>query len=173
VDQQVAQANQAGIHIVYVIQAAPSWHNTEVCSADGVHFRFGPNDVSQFATALAQRYNGKNGHGYIDAYEIGNEDFDNYWNKAIGSASLQCRDPKYYVADLKSGYTAIKAQSPSALVGMFGMWYEDKTFEANFINGMFQLDPNVGNYMDYGNFHFYNGSNLLKCRGGGKPSDVR
>ena len=158
VDQQVALANQNGIHIVYVIQKAPAWHNTQVCPADGTHFRFGANDITQFATALAQRYNGNNGHGYIDAYEIGNEDFDNYWNASIGSASLQCRDPKFYVPVLEAGYKAIKAQSPTALVGMFGMWYESVSFETSFLNGMYTIDPNVGKYMDYGNFHFYNGN---------------
>lgn len=153
-DQQVQMANSNGLHIVYVIQAAPSWWQI-TCPVDGAKYEFSPEGVTAFATALATRYNGKNGHGYIDAFEIGNEDFDQHYTGSI-STTEQCRSAKTFVPVLEAGYKAIKAQSPTALVGMFGMWWESIKHENTFLNDMYTIDPNVGRYFDYGNFHYYN-----------------
>jgi len=99
-DQQVQLANQNGMHIVYVFQAAPSWHQI-TCPTDGFKHEFDVPGITAFATAVASRYNGLNGHGYIDAFEIGNEDFDNHWTGSM-AGSLPCRGPNTFVPVLEA-----------------------------------------------------------------------
>jgi hypothetical protein len=64
--------NAANIHVDFAIQAAPSWHLSQMCK--GTLFLPGPNDIAQFATLIATRYDGNHGHGRIDAFEIGNHE---------------------------------------------------------------------------------------------------
>ena len=70
VDASIAAMNAANIHVDFAIQYAPTWRLSQMCK--GTLFLPGPNDITQFATLLATRYDGKHGHGRIDAFEIGN-----------------------------------------------------------------------------------------------------
>jgi hypothetical protein len=160
-DAAVALANANSIHFTFPIQDAPSWALTQVC--DGIHFLPGANEITQFATVLAQRYNGKNHHGYIDSYEVGNEEYDSKWTGSWAS-SIPCRQPSYYGPVLKAGYQAIKAQSPDALVGMFGLWWIDTPHIRSFMQWLYQ--NGYGKYFDFANFHYYicNGNPALTVR---------
>ncbi|TMC31354.1 MAG: hypothetical protein E6J32_03440 [Chloroflexi bacterium] len=111
-DADVAAANAAGVHATVPIQDAPSFRKTQVCN--GVNLFPGPSEMSTFAGLLAARYNGHNGHGYIDSFEIGNEEWDGYWGGSWAN-TLPCRAATYYGPVLKAGYQAVKAQSPTAL----------------------------------------------------------
>lgn len=152
VDGTIATMNAAGIHVDFAIQDAPPWDKTQVCAADGQHFLPGPNEMAHFATLLATRYNGKNGHGYIDAFEIGNEEFDNHFVPGLGN-NQSCRSGSYYGEVLKAGYQAIKAVDPKALVGMFGMWWHYLPHIQDFMTYLYS--HGYGPYMDYMNFHYY------------------
>src|SRR6266568_4143631 len=81
----------------------------------------GPTQMAQFATAIATRYDGKHGHGKIDSFEIGNEEYDQHYT-GDPVTSEQCRQASNYGPVLKAGYQAIKAVYPTATVGMFGQW---------------------------------------------------
>jgi hypothetical protein len=143
-------ANANHIHLDFAIQNAPRWHLTQSCNGQAILPR--AVDMAQFATLLATRYNGQNGHGYIDSYEIGNEEFDNYWN--IDQAhSAPCRAASYYGPVLKAGYQAIKAASPQAMVGMFGLWWEDTAHIHNYLQWLYR--NGYGQDFDYANFHYY------------------
>ncbi len=167
VDAAVATMNAAHIHIDFAIQSAPSWHLTQVCPADGKHFLPGPADMAQFATILATRYNGKNGHGYIDSYEIGNEEYDNHYVPGEGN-NQTCRTANFYGPVLKAGYQAIKAASPNALVGMFGMWWHYLPHIRDFMTYLYA--NGYGQYMDYMNFHYYHSGEDPSVTDGDNPS---
>ncbi len=149
-DAAVSMANTNHIHMDFALQDAPSWHLTQQCN--GVGALPGASDMTQFATAVATRYNGQNGHGYIDSYEIGNEEFDNYWN-TDWAHSTPCRDASLYGPVLKAGYQAVKSVSPQATVGMFGMWWMDTDHIQTFMQSLYQ--NGFGAYFDYGNYHYY------------------
>lgn len=164
-DQDVAAANAAGVKISVPIQDAPDFRLTQSCDGS---MRFpGPNEVSTFASAMAARYNGHNGHGYIDSFEIGNEEWDNYWGGSW-AASLPCRQPSLYGPVLKAGYQAIKAQSPTAVVGMFGLWWLDTGHFHDYLTWLYQ--NGYGSDMDFANFHYYGCSADPSVTSGSTPS---
>jgi len=146
VDSVVALMNKANIHIDFAIQSAPTWEMAQSCN--GTPFLPGPDQMYKFAYVLAQRYDGKHGHGRIDAFEIGNEEYDNY-------SVTSCRTANYYGPVLEAGYKAIKTANPTALVGMFGMWYHNLPHIQDFITYLYA--NGYGRYMDYMNFHYYHG----------------
>jgi len=117
-----------------------------------------PDEMTKFATAVATRYNGSNGHGRIDAYEVLNEEPD--------------QNPNYNLADypalLKAGYTAIKAAS-GATVGMYGTYPSSLDHTVAVLNAIFQ--GGGGPYLDFLNFHYYNqGLDPINDRGTANPS---
>lgn len=149
-DATVALANANGFHITFPIQQAPYWAKTQMCA--NIRFLPGVSEITQFAMILAQRYNGQSGHGYIDSYEVGNEEYDNTWT-GNWNTSIACRQPSFYGPTLKSVYTAIKQVSPKALVGMFGLWWANT---AHIVSYMQQLYQNgYGAYFDFANYHYY------------------
>jgi hypothetical protein len=152
VDAAIATMNAANIHVDFAIQGAPDWDLTQICSADGKHFLPGPKEMANFATLIATRYDGKHGHGYIDSFEIGNEEYDNYYVSGLGDKQ-PCRSASYYGPVLKAGYQAIKAANPKALVGMFGLWWHNLPHIKDFITYLYA--NGYGQYMDYMNFHYY------------------
>src|SRR2546428_1448129 len=134
-DADAAAATAAGVHVTVPIQDAPGFHKTQVCN--GVNLFPGPAEMSTFAGIMAARYNGQNGHGYVDSFEIGNEEWDGYWGGSWAS-TLPCRAASYYGPVLKAGYQAVKAQSPTALVGMFGMWWVNTPHIQSYMTWLYQ-----------------------------------
>jgi polysaccharide biosynthesis protein PslG len=168
-DQQVKTANAAGIHITYPIQDAPSFRKTVLCAADGKAFLPNPQDTAYFASLVAKRYNGQPGsQGYIDSYEIFNEEPTLFWDANIGTASYQCRTASYYVPQLKAGYAEIKGQSPNALVGMLGYWWESISGEQKFMQDMYA--QGAKGYFDFANFHYYTQGKDPRVTQGDVPS---
>jgi len=151
-DADVAAANAAGVHASVPLQDAPGFRKTQVCN--GVGLFPGPSEMSTFAGVVANRYNGNNGHGYIDSFEIGNEEWDGYWGGSW-AATLPCRTADWYGPVLKAGYQAVKAQSPTALVGMFGLWWVNTPHIQSYMTWLYQ--NGFGPYMDFANFHYYTG----------------
>lgn len=165
VDASIAAMNAANIHVDFAIQSAPSWRLSQECK--GHVFLPGPADMAQFASMIATRYDGKHGHGHIDAFEIGNEEYDSFYIKG-DPTSVQCRSASYYGPVLKAGYQAIKAANPHALVGMFGMWYEDVQHIKDFVTYLYA--KGYGPYMDYMNYHYYNAGGDPAVATGNRPS---
>jgi hypothetical protein len=153
-DSDVSAANAAGVHVDFPIQDAPGWDLAIACdpSLPSLPILPGASQVSTFAGLVAQRYNGQNGHGYIDSFEIGNEEWDNYWNGSW-SNSTPCRQASLYGPVLQAGYRAIKGQSPTSLVGMTGLWWLDMTHFHDYLTWLYQ--NGYGADMDYANFHYY------------------
>lgn len=153
-DAAVALANANNIHLTFPIQGAPRWAMQQMCL--GSRFLPEPSEVAQFATALAYRYNGTLGHGYIDAYEVGNEEYDIMLldnENANLQLSLPCRAPNFYGPVLKTTYEVIKKASPHAAVGMFGLWWENKTHISYFLRWLYV--HGYGAFFDFANFHYY------------------
>ena len=153
-DNVVKMVNSDGFHLDFPIQNAPDWAKSEKC---GSHPLLpGPTEVTQFATALAQRYNGNSGHGMIDSYEIGNEEFDNHLPPVAKEIGKYCPGMNLLPIagpDLKAGYQAIKAQSPHATVGMFAIWWANTQHVQQYMSYLYQ--NHYGVYFDYANFHYH------------------
>ena len=159
-DADVAAATAAGVHVTVPIQDAPGFRKTQICN--GVNLFPGPAEMSAFAGVLAARYNGRNGHGYVDSFEIGNEEWDGYWGGSWAN-TLPCRAADYYGPVLKAGYQAVKAQSPTALVGMFGLWWMNTPHIQTYMTWLYQ--NGYGPYMDFANFHYYTGGDPSTTNG--------
>jgi hypothetical protein len=153
-DAAVSLANANHIHITFPIQGAPRWALQQMCL--GSRFLPAPSDVAHFAAALAYRYNGTLGHGYIAAYEVGNEEYDIMLldnENANLHISLPCRAPNFYGPVLKAAYQVIKKASPRAPVGMFGLWWENKNHITYFMHWLYT--NGFGAFFDFANFHYY------------------
>lgn len=77
-DQRVQQAEAAGAKPLYVLGLTPSWAATSDAGDRrwGIGTASAPKDLNMWRTyvrEVANRYNGKNGHGRIYAYEVWNE----------------------------------------------------------------------------------------------------
>src|SRR2546426_758186 len=165
VDAAIATMNAANIHVDFAIQSAPQWDLVQNCF--GVPYLTGPTQMAQFATILATRYDGKHGHGKIDSFEIGNEEYDQHYT-GDPVTSEQCRQASNYGPVLKAGYLAIKAVDPNVTVGMFGQWLRNIDHINTFFTDLFT--GGYGPYMDYLNFHFYNGGRDPSQSYGSVPS---
>lgn len=151
VDEAVATMNAAGIHITFALQQLPQWDRSLVCPVDGVHYAAGAAEMARYAQLAAARYNGQSGHGVIDAFEIGNEEYDNHYTGSM-TTTEQCRSADAYGPVLKAAYQAIKSVYPNALVGTQGFWWQNTPHVQTTWNTLFQ---SYGQYFDYANFHYY------------------
>lgn len=151
VDQAVATMNAAGIHMTFALQQLPQWDRSLVCPVDGVRYAAGAAEMAMFAQVAATRYNGKSGHGVIDAFEIGNEEYDNHYSGSMATTE-QCRSAAAYGPVLRAAYQAIKAVYPSALVGTQGFWWQYTPHIQTTWNTLFK---SYSQYFDYANFHYY------------------
>ena len=143
-DMQIQLANANGLHVSFVLQGAPSWRLRAPCNLPGA------SDMSAYATEVSQRYNGNNGHGYIDSFEIGNEEFTGFQL----APDKPCYAADNYVPVLKAGYQAVKSNSPRALVITFGSAWESIQGIRTFYQRMYQLGAKP--YFDAANLHYYN-----------------
>jgi putative glycosyl hydrolase len=151
VDQAVATMNAAGIHMTFALQQLPQWDRSLVCPVDGVHYAAGAAEMAKFAQLAAARYNGQSGHGIIDAFEIGNEEYDNHYTGSVATTE-QCRSATAYGPVVKAAYQAIKSVYPSAMVGTEGFWWQNIPHIQTTWNTLFK---SFGQYFDYANFHYY------------------
>ncbi len=149
-DAVVALANANNIHITFPIQVAPEWALSQTCA--NRKFLPGPTQTAHFAQTVAQRYDNQHGHGYIDSYEVGNEEFDSLWT-GDWDESIACRQPAFYGPVLKATYLAIKQASPQALVGMNSMWWVNTPHVHDYMNWLYQ--NGYKQYFDFANFHYY------------------
>lgn len=152
IDTAIQTMNKAGIYVDFAIEYAPKWDLVQTCF--GTPYLTGPDQMRQFATILATRYDGKHGHGFISSFEIGNEEYDQHFSGSQAT-SEQCRQAGNYGPILQAGYEAIKAANPNVTVGMFGQWYHNINHIRTFFTDLFS--QGYGKYMDYMNFHYYNG----------------
>jgi hypothetical protein len=113
-----------------------------------------PQSTKVFAQAVATRYNGKNGHGTIQAIEIGNEEYDSQ-NYGSSGTAYRDRDAKYYINVLPVVAPAIRAAHPHVLVGMCAIWWNQIPHAQDFLSAIYKASPTMKNNFDYVNFHYY------------------
>lgn len=150
-DTVVAAMNTAGIHLDFPLECFESPGST----CFGNPYEPSPTEMAAFATQLAMRYDGKHGHGIIEAFEIGNEEYDFY-------------SPSSYGPILQAGYQAIKAVYPQAIVGMYGSFTSSLSQTRDLMTTIYATG--YGSYMDFMNFHYYNGGNDPAVTIGDHPS---
>ena len=150
-DTVVAAMNTAGIHLDFPLECFESPGST----CFGNPYVPSPTEMAAFATQLAMRYDGRHGHGIIEAFEIGNEEYDFY-------------SPSSYGPILQAGYQAIKAVYPQAIVGMYGSFTSSLSQTRDLMTTIYATG--YGSYMDFMNFHYYNGGNDPAVTVGDHPS---
>jgi hypothetical protein len=120
-DAYVASANAHNVPFHWAHQGVPPWAVTDQssCTATalpGIQRCFANvtdlTGLSTFFTALTQRYNGKNGHGFIAGYELYTEPETFFKGN---TANL--------VAQTTALYNAVKTNSPNSLVIGMGVTY--------------------------------------------------
>lgn len=149
-DTAVALANANGIHLTFPLQLAPTWALHQICAHQ--HLLPDAQAMATFASAVARRYNDHSNHGYIESYEVGNEEFDSLWT-GDWNASISCRRPNLVGPVLKAAYLAIKAASPNARVGMNSIWWVNTPHIHDYMAWLYQ--NHYGSYFDFANFHYY------------------
>jgi Glycosyl hydrolase catalytic core len=154
-DAVVAAMNVAGVHLDFPLECFRS--SGYACFTHP--YEPSSTEMAAFAGQLAMRYDGKHGHGIIDAFEIGNEEYDFY-------------PPSSYGPILQAGYQAIKAVYPQALVGMYGTFSSSLVQTHNLFTTLFAAG--YGQYMDFMNLHYYNGgADPAQTRGDHPSFDLR
>ncbi len=183
-DDMVGRCNANGLFIQFPIRGAPAWYmttlvnpgqtNRTTCNTNFPNDRIYNMDATAagvFAGILAHRYNGTTTPNsqkpgtflFIDAIEIGNEDFDVFYDcnagTGVGYLGQEGRLAKWYNPVVVAAAPAIRTNSPNTLVGMFGSWWKDNLHRTQFLtdmyNGVGVSGQNVAALLDYFNFHFY------------------
>lgn len=114
-----------------------------------------PKQTAIFAEAVATRYNGKNGHGIIQAFEIGNEEYDSQNSDGGSVNAYNDRSPKYYINVLPVVAPVIRTANPAALVGMCAIWWNQIPHICDFLDAIYKASPTMKSHFDYVNFHYY------------------
>ncbi|QBD77609.1 hypothetical protein EPA93_17060 [Ktedonosporobacter rubrisoli] len=145
-DDAIRRCNAAGINLCLTIRHAPAFWLTQSCSQGAT--LPDPQGTANFASAIAQRYDGKHGHGQIQALEIGNEDYD----QNFSGNGMQCRDPKWLANVMRNVYPALKNKRSDLLVIMGAILQRNAKHIRYFMDGMWEQ---AAGYFDIANFHFY------------------
>ncbi|HZU00835.1 MAG TPA: alkaline phosphatase family protein [Ktedonobacteraceae bacterium] len=161
IDNCVSFCNQHGLRVQFPIQAPPTFHLSSTSMGQGPNgpwYAWDAQATAKFASDLASRYNGTSGHGYIDSFEIGNEDFSSAYlpGAPVTPQGQAARDPKWFLPILEACAPVIRQNSPHALIGMGALWWENSEYQKYFMSALYAA--NVGNLFDYANIHFYSGS---------------
>ncbi len=123
-DAEVKRLSDAGVAVTAIL--LNGWNDTvtelnpvgvtsELPAAQALYYQFnvetegGFRAVKAMASFLAKRYNGRNGHGKITSWVIGNEIDNQYWNYA-GDYDVSAYAHKFQRA-FRVFYTAIKSES--------------------------------------------------------------
>lgn len=139
-DAAVSAANTANINITFPLQSPPSWG----LDSNGLPLA---SAMATFATQVATRYNGKNGHGHLDSIEIGNEEFDttSFTNTT-------------YPGVVNAVRPAIKSAGFVGKIGCAAMLGIQTTIHiTNWLNVLYT--NGITGLFDYLNLHYYNGAN--------------
>lgn len=162
-DNAVTCARQYGALIDFPIQGAPSWRLSTCPDNSGQNQLPGPSDEVGFAQKLVNHITSASEGDVIKSIEVGNEE----WSFVSGTCQ---NNPSVYIPVLEQTYTAIKAVIPGMLVGYYG--YTNYTSAQNDVapywNAVFSDPSNPGKYMDYANFHYYDGGGDPNTTGGTK-----
>lgn len=156
-DDLVFQCKTAGIYLQYTIQMAPHAYYTTPIVEAGTPYTYlpDPNKTATFASQVASRYNGVTnvpnyGPMLLPSIEIGNEDYDLFANPQ----AARDNGGKYLAAAMIASYIAIKAVSPTCLVGTGALLSQDITTHVQtWLGGLFT--GGAGPYLSYLNFHWY------------------
>ena len=148
-DATVQTANEAGIEVLGIFLMMPSWAKfNEKCRKSDFCKPKNINDFKKFAKKVAERYDGKHGHGEIKYFEIINEipvpqsfQFNNS-NKNLG-----------YDIWLINGYNGVKEGNPGAKV-LIGSFINPTFAEGKYVKAFIdEMLKNYNQYYDIIGFH--------------------
>jgi hypothetical protein len=164
-DNYVATASNNNLPFMYVqIPEQPSWANSCGCRSirlyDGSTGQAcgGPvksentGDLTDYMVNLVTRYNGKNGHGYVHAYELGNE--EDFFECGGSTMSEYATHADTLIKAIKS----VSVSPTPLIVGMGwdhpdGHYYSGGDFD-NFWSSLKSQDP-ANAHLDVMSYHGY------------------
>jgi hypothetical protein len=144
-DHLVWLCNRAGVRVCACLEGFPVWYLDINGAGQFVSMGTGdfadPTMAANFATAAATRYNGQNGYGFIDMWQIGNEEYD----ATYSDVTTAQRDGlgKVLAMEVNAVYPAIRAASPSALIALGAVRKTPTNALAHIINWMNNLLSNL------------------------------
>lgn len=163
-DNAVSCARQYGVLIDFPIQNAPGWRLSQCPDPNTGQAQLpGPSDESGFAQALVNHIVSAHETDVVQAIEVGNEE----WSFVKGTCQ---NSPSVYIPVLEQTSSVIKATIPGMLVGYYG--YTNYSSAQNDVlpywSAVFSDPSNPARYMDYANFHYYDGGGDPNQPGGSK-----
>jgi hypothetical protein len=136
-----ASTHASGVHIVAVNSILPD-----------------PAAMANYASLVANRYNGQSGHGTIGIFQIGNEEYDSSPNPdPNGYRDLQ---GKWLALTIQSVAPAIRAAAPNALI-LAGAVRKVPTnalsHVQNWLTNLCTYNSGINGLIDAVDFHYYRG----------------
>jgi hypothetical protein len=173
-DDAVNRCNEAGIYITHPLRGAPSWALTQQASTEPWYI-MDPSAATTFATQVVTRYNGSSGHGTLNAYEVGNEEFNIHFSpsgqgilgihnspfpeynglQGVSSSVQPARDPYFFTNVMSQVSPAVRSAAPAMKIGQCAIWWRQYPNCADFMTAIYQGVPNAVSAFDFANFHFY------------------
>ncbi len=124
-DHQIKYWSDQGKAVTGILYGVPKWaRNNETCPATDTDVgRFcaprNAQDYARFVAMIAERYNGKNGHGRVADFIIHNEVNMNQWYKVGCGDGIPCDQEAWivdYAANFNAAYDRVTAIQPDARV---------------------------------------------------------
>lgn len=173
-DDAVNRCNEAGIYLTHPLRGAPSWALTQQASTEPWYL-MDPAMAATFATQVVTRYNGASGHGTLQSYEVGNEEFNIHFSPSgqgilgihnspfpeynglngVSSTVQPARDPYFFANVLSAVSPAIRSAAPLMKIGQCAIWWRQYPNCADFETAIYQGVTNAASAFDFANFHFY------------------
>lgn len=164
-DAAVALCNANNVNICLPLSPAPNWYRS-VDPSTGLDnwptttagFLPHPASVANYASFIANRYNGASGFGTVQAIQIANEEYD--------LQSPRDSQGQWMVAAANAEYAAIKAVYPGCLVGMGairGVTNNQQSHVINWYTGAFTFNGGLSSAIRndptvWFDVHIYRGS---------------
>ncbi|HLI05203.1 MAG TPA: hypothetical protein VKV40_01390 [Ktedonobacteraceae bacterium] len=134
-------AHNSGVHVVAVNSILPD-----------------PAAMTNYASLLATRYNGQNGYGTIQIFQIGNEEYDSSPNPDPGN--YRDIQGKWLALTIQSVAPAIRAAAPSALIlagSVRKVTTNALSHVENWLTNLCTYNGGVSGLIDAVDFHYYRG----------------
>lgn len=136
-----ASNHASGVHVVAAASVLPD-----------------PAAMANYASLVATRYNGANGHGSIQIFQVGNEEYDSFPNP--DPSGYRDLAGKWLALTIQSVAPAIRAAAPNALIlagAVRKVTTNALSHVQNWLGNLCTYNGGVRGLIDAVDFHYYRG----------------